>query len=107
MTEQEYMYSDENLSKIQTSLGFLSDQLLKKGYTIIDFRNDCIAYLKELQYNNRIPKNINIEKEIYFEDNKEKRTVYVNFSDRLESFLTKDGELILDVLTDKTTFERD
>lgn len=92
------MNSQENLQNLQKSLAFLSSQLDDKQYSMMDFYTDCLSYLKEAQYNNKIPKEINLDKEVMIEYSKEDKTIYVNFSERLENFLTADGNFILNLL---------
>lgn len=89
-----------NIRGIQETLSFLAKNLLtsngkpNRRYTLKEFYEDCLAYFKELQYNNRLPKDIDLRNEFSFDIDREQQTVQINFSARFEDFLTNDGNYI-------------
>ena len=87
-----------DLGRIQKCLVALSDNLSDPNYTLELFRNDLVGYLKEAQYNNRIPKNINIEESISFRMDNTNGVVFVNFSPELEDYITDNGNYVVDEL---------
>ena len=87
----------QQLEKIQKSLLFISKGLENKidnPETLNFFRCQIIAYLKELQYNKIVPKEINLDQAVFIDYDRRDRIAFVNFSADLENFLTDHGNFI-------------
>ena len=85
------------LENIQKSLLFIAKDLENKmgdPKTLRFFKTQIISYLKELQYNNKVPKEINLDKAVFIDYDRTGRIAFVNFSKELEDFLTDNGNFI-------------
>lgn len=87
----------QQLEKIQKSLLFISKGLENKidnPETLNFFRCQIIAYLKELQYNKIVPKEINLDQAVFIDYDRRNKIAFVNFSKELEDFLTDNGNFM-------------
>lgn len=87
----------KKLEQIQKSLLFISKSLegnIDTVETLRHFRNQIIAYLKELQYNKIVPKEINLDTAIFLDYDRKTKIAFVNFSPELEDFITDYGNCI-------------
>lgn len=82
------------LRGIQLTLAYLANSVKEEEYSTNAFYSECVNYLKECQRNHLIPKDINIDKEVYYEYAREDKILYVNFSEKLENYLTDKGQYI-------------
>lgn len=86
----------KSIKKIQKSLMYLSNQLEDSKYDYRNLESDIRGYLTELQYNNKIPKNINLKEAITVEFlNDNNHDLHVFFSKELEDYLTDSGKHII------------
>lgn len=90
MNRRKYL---NDLKKIQKSLIFISDWLKQPEYTQKNFYDDLMGYFKELQYNHRIPQEINLKDALIIEE--EEGDLHIYFSKDLEDFLTDKGKYII------------
>ena len=91
MTREE----EKNLRGLQETLKYIFQDESDKARNASSILENCIAYLKEAQLNHRIPKEINIDKEVFYEMSDDSKKMFVSFSERLENFLTNNGDFIV------------